>query len=79
MMDSYKKNKLERMPLFFRNDDIEWCVKGSRWKWVKSGPKVPNISPVKLGTDFMKTEILALENAGFRLPQRVVIFPKRLF
>jgi hypothetical protein len=34
---------------------------------------------VKLGTNLTKKEILALENAGFHLPQRIVIFPRRLF
>jgi hypothetical protein len=40
---------------------------------------VLDIWPVKLGTNLTKKEILALENAGFYLPQRVVISPKRLF
>jgi hypothetical protein len=34
---------------------------------------------MKLGTNLTKKEILALENAGFHLPQHVVIFPRRLF
>jgi hypothetical protein len=28
----YKKNKKERMEFFFYNDDIERCVKGTRWR-----------------------------------------------
>jgi hypothetical protein len=34
---------------------------------------------VKLGTNLTKKEILALEHAGFHLPQRAVISPRRLF
>jgi hypothetical protein len=67
------------MPFFFCNADIERCVKGSRQRWVKSRPDVPEIWPMKFGTNLIKKEILALENAGFYLPQRAVISPKRLF
>jgi hypothetical protein len=34
---------------------------------------------VKFGTNLTKKEILAIENAGFHLPQCIVISPKRLF
>jgi hypothetical protein len=34
---------------------------------------------MKYCTNLTKKEILALENAGFHLPQRVVISPRRLF
>jgi hypothetical protein len=54
-------------------------VKGSRRRWVKSRPDVPDIWPVKFGTNLTKKEILALENAGFHLPQRAVISLRRLF
>jgi hypothetical protein len=79
MMFNSQKKKEELMEFFFYNDDIERCVKGSKRKWVKSKPDVPDIWPVKLGTNFTKKEILALENASFHLPQRVVISPRRLF
>jgi hypothetical protein len=67
------------MEFFFYNDDIERCMKGSKRKWIKSKPDVPDIWPVKLGTNLTKKEILALENAGFHLPQHAVISPSRLF
>jgi hypothetical protein len=79
MMINFQKKTEELMQFFFCNDDIEWCVKGSRQRWVKSRPDVSDIWPVKFGTNLTKKEILALENAGFHLPQRVVISPKRLF
>ena len=74
----YKKNKEERMQ-FFWNNDIEWCVKGSRWRWVKSRPDVLDIWPMKIDTNLTKKEILALENACFHLLQCILIFPRRLF
>jgi hypothetical protein len=43
MMVHYKKKKEELMQFFFGNDDIERCVKGTRQRWVKSRPDVPNI------------------------------------
>jgi hypothetical protein len=43
MMVHYKKVKKERMQFFFCNDDIKWCVKNTRQRWIKSRPNVPNI------------------------------------
>ena len=79
MMDSYKKNKLEHMQLFFCNDDIDRCLKGTKRKWVKSRPEVPEVWPVKMGTNLSQKEILALENAGFQLQRRLKMSPRRLF
>jgi hypothetical protein len=79
MMINCQKKTEELMQFFFCNDDIEWCVKGLRRRWVKSRPDVPDIWPMKLGTNLTKKEISALENTGFHLPQRAIIFPKRLF
>jgi hypothetical protein len=79
MMVHYKKYKEERMQFYFYNDDKEKCVKGTRWRWIKSRPNVLNIWPVKIGTNLTRTEILALENASFQLPQHTIIFPRRLF
>ena len=79
MMDNYWKNRIERMQFFFYNDDIEQCVKGTRHKWIQSMPVVPSIWPVKLGTKLSQAEVLALEAAGFRLPQRQMISPRQLF
>jgi hypothetical protein len=78
MLHAHKK-KPEVMEFFFCNDDIECCVKGTRRKWVQSRPDIPSIWPVKIGTNFSTNEILDLESAGFQLPQRAVISPRRLF
>jgi hypothetical protein len=79
MMFNSQKKKEELMEFFFHNNDIEWCMKGSKRRWIKSKPDVPNIWPVKLSTNLTKKEILALENFGFHLLQRAVISPRRLF
>jgi hypothetical protein len=50
MMVYNKKNKAERIQFHFCSNDIERCVKGIRWKWIKSGHNVPNIWVVKIGT-----------------------------
>ena len=64
------------MQFFFCFDDIERCVKGSRCKWIipysdtHERPCVPTIWPIKIGTNLTRSEIVALENAEFQLPQR---------
>jgi len=79
IMEHYQKKTNKIMDFFFCNDDIERCVKGTKRRWVKSRPDVPNIWPVKIGTNLSRKEILDLEQAGFQLPQRPVISPRRLF
>ena len=79
LMVNYKKNRNDVMQFFFCNDDIERCVKGTKRKWVISVPQIPATWPVKRGTNLTKQEILALEAAGFQLPQRQAISPRRLF
>jgi hypothetical protein len=78
MLHAHKK-KPEVMEFFFCNDDIECCVKGTRPKWIESRPDIPSIWPLKIGTNLSAKEILDLESAGFQLPQRAVISPRRLF
>jgi hypothetical protein len=78
MMKNYKKIMVQ-MPFFFCNNDIERCVKGTIRKWVQSKPAVPEIWPVKLGTNLTSEEVLALEHAGFRLAERPPLAPHELF
>jgi hypothetical protein len=54
-------------------------VKGTRQRWIKSRSNIPNISLVKIGPNLTIKETLALENASFQLPQRTIMFPRRLF
>ena len=79
MMENYKKSRLERHQFYFCNDDLQRCVKGTRRKWVVSVPPIPDVWPVKIGTRLSKTEIIALEDAGFKLPKRVQLSLNKLF
>ena len=78
-------NREEKMQFFFCSDDIERCVKGSRRKWIipysdtQERPPVPTVWLVKIGTNLTRSEIVALENAGFQLPQRERIPLNRSF
>jgi hypothetical protein len=79
VMEHHQKKTDKVMEFFFCNDDIEHCVKGTKRRWVKSRPDIPNVWPVKIGTNLSRKEILDLERVGFQLPQRAVISPRRLF
>jgi hypothetical protein len=80
-----RRNLSERTEFFFCSDDIDRCVKGTRRKWVAKHsadhemPPIPDVWPVKLGTNLKPTEILALEAAGFQLPLKKPVSPRRLF
>ena len=52
---------------WFCPDDIKQCVSGSKKKYVSDWPIVPNMWPVKIGTNLSREEVLALEDAGFQL------------
>ena len=47
--------------------------------WVISMPEIPATWPVRRGSNLSKQEIMALEAAGFQLPQRQAISLRRLF
>jgi hypothetical protein len=79
VMEYHQKKMDKVMEFFFCNDDIERCVKGTKRRWVKSRPDIPNVWPVKIGTNLSRKEILDLEHVGFQLSQRAVISPRRLF
>lgn len=79
LMVNYRKNRHDRTEFYFCNDDIEHYVKGTQRKWVLSMPPMPTIWPVKIGTNLLKEEILALESADFIPPQWQVISPHQLF
>ena len=79
LMENYRKKRLDPRDFFFCSDDIERCVKGTKKNWVVSVPNVPEVWPVKLGTNLTCKEIISLENARFRLPQRKEMTPSRCF
>ena len=59
------KKRLEVIEFFFYNDDIERCIKGTKEKKVQSRLDIPNIWPLKIGTNLSKKEFLDLESVGF--------------
>ena len=73
---SYRGNHPVVEQFFFCANDIERCVKGHRRKWIEpfsdyeDRPLIPSVWPVKIGTNLTRSEIEALENAGFQLPQK---------
>jgi hypothetical protein len=75
VIEHHQKKTDKVMQFFFCNDDIERCMKGTKRRWVKSRLDVPNVWPMKIGTDLSRKEILDLEHTGFQLPQRTVIQP----
>ncbi len=77
--DNYRKKRLDPREFFFCSDNIERCVKGRKMNWVVSVPPIPEVWPVKLGTNLTCKEILSSENAGFRLPLRKKMTPSQLF
>ena len=85
MWHHYKLQSMKCMDFVFCPDDTDRCVKGPRRKWVmpfSSGEQKSLISPiwpVKIGTNLTRSEIFALENAGFQLPPKERITPTRLF
>lgn len=78
--NNYHINRKVRQDFHFCSDDIDRCVKGTFRQWVETRPdSIPDVWPVKRGTNLKRREILGLERAGFQLPQREEISPRKLF
>jgi hypothetical protein len=43
IMEHHQKKTDKVMEFFFYNNDIECCIKGTKRRWVKSRPDVPNV------------------------------------
>jgi hypothetical protein len=54
-------------------------VKGTKRKWIIDWPEVPEIWPILIGTNLNREETLLLQHAGFRLQERPILSPHRLF
>jgi hypothetical protein len=65
VMEHYQKKTDKVIEFFFCNNDIEHCVKGTKRRWMKSKPDVPNVWHVKIGTNLSRKEILDLKQASF--------------
>ena len=73
-------SKLEVVADFwFCSDDIHRCVKGTKQRWVLDWPEVPKVWPVLSGTNLNREETLLLQHARFRLQERPLLSPRRLF
>ena len=64
---------------WFFSDDNHQCVKGTKRRWVLDWPEVPEVWPVLSGTNLNREETLLLLHAGFRLQERPLLSPRRLF
>jgi hypothetical protein len=64
---------------WFCLDDIERCVKDSKYSWILDWPQVPDIWPVLSGTNLIREEMLLLQDAGFKLHERLSMSPRRMF
>lgn len=85
MRRTFQDNEIKGMQFFFCPDDIDRCVKGFKRQWVvrfskdQEKPPIPKVWPVKVGTSLSRKEVLSLEAAGFQLPQKQHVSPRRLF
>ena len=64
---------------WFCPDQIARCVMGPKRGHVLTRPNIPDIWPVLVGTDLTRSEIMELEEAGFRLQAKTAMSPRRLF
>ena len=73
----YRSTNNVEYKFWFCPDDIKHCVSGNKKKHVLDWHVVPNIWPVKIGTNFSRQEVLALKDIGFQLQQREALSPCR--
>jgi hypothetical protein len=72
----YGGSKVIVMDFWFCSDDIERCVKGTKRSWVLDWPQVPDVWPVLSGTNLTRQETLLLQDAGFKLQERLSMSPR---
>jgi hypothetical protein len=54
-------------------------VKGTKRSWVLDWPQVPDVWPILSGTNLIRQETLLLQDAGFKLQERPLMLPRRMF
>jgi hypothetical protein len=54
-------------------------VKGSKRSWILDWPHVPDIWPILSSTNLIHQEILLLQDAGFKLQERLSMLPRHMF
>ena len=66
LMKEFRSPNNVECEFWFCPDDVKRCVSGSLKKYVLDWPIVPNMWPVKIGTNLSREEVLALENVRFQ-------------
>jgi len=64
---------------WFCGDDIDWCVKGKKHKWIIDWLEVPEVWPVLTRTNLNWEETLLLQHVGFHLQEQPTLLPRRFF
>ena len=77
--EEYGSKREVVVDFWFCSDDIDRYVKGTKRRWVLDWPDVPEVWPVLSGTNLNREESLLLQHARFRLQERPVLSPHRLF
>jgi hypothetical protein len=54
-------------------------MKGSTCSWILDWPQVPDIWPILSVTNLTREETLLLQDAGFKLQERLSMSPPRMF
>jgi hypothetical protein len=75
----YNGNKEIVTDFWFCPNDIERYVKGTKCSWVLDRPQVPDVWPILSGTNLTRQETLLLQEAGFKLQERPLMSPRRMF
>ena len=75
----YKGTKPQTDDFWFCPDQIARCVMGPKRFFVIDRPEIPEVWPVLSGTNLTRSEILELQEAGFRLQSTTALSPRRLF
>jgi len=60
-------------------DNIERCLKGTKWKWIIDWPKVLEVWPFLSGTNLSRDETLLLQHVGFHLQECPTLSPHLFF
>jgi hypothetical protein len=65
----FKCKGTEEKQFWFCPNDVNGCV-STRSRWILHYPPIPDIWPVKVGTNLSQVEVEGLEAAGFKFDYR---------
>ena len=77
--EEYGSNREVVADFWFCSDDIDRCMKGTKWRWVLDWLEVPEVWPILSGTNLNQEETLLLQHARFCLQERPLLSPCQLF